>query len=239
MCLYYSVSLCNAFFISPNSKESGNVLMARVITQIHYLISNKYYSTNSKSYTELCDCKSGTRKTVLEQFRIWQPDFFFGFPEIDGAQPVGTTVEGLWSVGSAEEGNTLSVTVASHVTIAAEMMWQFAFVLRNSGAQPLKPRISVADEEGRLVEGDVKLNGTVMSGRDAADFVAVSIREDSDVFSVQSNITLAVNLNCPLLSLDGVGATLTVSGLVGFQTPSGTCRVERILSALQIHVYVV
>ena len=63
----------------------------------------------------------------------------------------------------------------------------------------------------------------------------VTIREDSEVFGAQSNITLSVNLNCPLLSLasSGVGATLTISGLHGFQTPSGTCRLLRRTDILQ------
>ena len=190
------------------------------------------------SFEHVCDCSGGTEKLESVQFRVWQPDSYFADPALDSAgRPISAQIEGAFKQAIADEGNTLELTVAgsppvcdpscgSRGSIPAERPWRFSFVLRNPGAGPrtaLRPQISLSDRSGaQLVAGDV-MNGTVFANGDTAAFTAVSISEDSNVFSALTNITLTLSTNCPLGSLaseDG-GGKITISGLKGFQNPSG------------------
>ena len=169
---------------------------------------------------DLCDCTSGRRSTIQSQFRIWQPDGFFGDEVMDGDVPVTETVQGTWTQDAMR--STLDVTLKAGTTIAAEVAWKFSFVVECSQSASVSAArvVSVMDQGGKLVV-DHMLNGTMCRGLKSPDFTGVWIEEDSSVLSGQSNITLSVSLTSPLVSLEGVGATMTISGLNGFQTPSG------------------
>jgi len=164
-----------------------------------------------------CDCTATRRSTIIDQFRIWQPDGFLGDPEMDGDLPVTETVKGTWTQSSG----TLDVTLKA--IIAVESAWKFSFmvVCKRSALEISVPLISVVDQAGNPVINQVMMNGTICQGAKSPDFTGVFIEEDSNVLSAQSNITLSVSLASPLVSLMGVGAKLTISGLNGFQTSSG------------------
>jgi hypothetical protein len=166
-----------------------------------------------------CDCTATRRSTIIDQFRIWQPDGFLGDPEMDGDLPVTETVKGTWTQSSG----TLDVTLKANTIIAVESAWKFSFmvVCKRSALEISVPLISVVDQAGNPVINKVMMNGTICQGTKSPDFTGVFIEEDSNVLSAQSNITLSISLASPLVSLMGVGAKITLSGLNGFQTPSG------------------
>jgi Ca2+-binding EF-hand superfamily protein len=172
-------------------------------------------------------CTSAGQKANLVQFRVWQPDHFFGSPifQESTGSPMSGTVDGAWipaESGDKEAGNTLKIVVKK--LVPAERLWKFAFVLRNPGLSGLKPKISISDNASQPIISGQSLNGTVFSGvqKDCA-FTSVSMQEDSSILSVQTNITLSFISNCPLISLSALsqGATITISGLKGYETPSG------------------
>jgi hypothetical protein len=166
-----------------------------------------------------CDCTGGRRSTNIDQFRIWQPDGFFGDPDMDGDLPVTETVKGTWT----QSLGTLDVTIKANTNIAAESAWKFSFmvVCKRSALGISVPLVSVVDQAGNPVIDKVMMNGTMCQGAKSPDFTGVFIEEDSNVLSAQSNITLSISLASPLVSLMGVGAKITLSGLNGFQTQSG------------------
>ena len=131
------------------------------------------------------------------------------------------TVDGAWipaESGDKEAGNTLKIVVKK--LVPAERLWKFAFVLRNPGLSGLKPKISISDNASQPIISGQSLNGTVFSGvRKDCAFTSVSMQEDSSILSVQTNITLSFTSNCPLISLSASsqGATMTISGLKGYE----------------------
>ena len=141
--------------------------------------------------------------------------------------PFGPNVAGKWTVGSTEAGNTLTVSLAPGKHIPADMPWKMAFMLQRPATDPFIARISIADELGAPVVVDQVLNATTEESEyHTAEFLEVSMSEDSNVMSSLSNLTLSVSLSSPLLSIEDAGATITVSGLTGFPTPSGYLRLR-------------
>lgn len=156
---------------------------------------------------------------------IWHSDDAFGTPDLVDGFPFGPNVEGKWTVGTvggAAAGNTLTVTLGK--SIPADMPWQIAFVLLKPSSD-LIPRLSIADNIGVPLVVDQMLNVTgtaeANSAYQNAEFMELRLSEDSNVLSSLSNLTLIVSLSSPLMSIEGAGATITVSGLTGFITPSG------------------
>ena len=96
----------------------------------------------------------------------------------------------------------------------------FGFLLANplKNAASVRPLVRV---ESAGVSLEARCNGSVLGSNVEAGFASLSIEEDSDMFGGFSNVRVSMALNCPLASLGGSGAAVTLSGLTGYQTPSG------------------
>ena len=201
--------------LNGNSVEDGKV--AAVATQISLLPN-----CSCTDFEPICDCGNTETKDTREQFRIWQPEGLFGKPTYNpGELAALSDVRGAWMKGDGNNGNTLSVTITAG-SLAARAFWKFSFALRNTPDRAsIKPKISIADQYLVPIVSNLILNGTVFASSDTPRFLGAWIRDDSNVLSAQSNITLSLSTNCPLISLGKLGATVTISGLSAYQTPSG------------------
>ena len=155
-------------------------------------------------FEPICDCGNTETKDTREQFRIWQPEGLFGKPQYSPGELVALSdVRGAWMKGDGTHantltGNTLSVTITAG-PLAARAFWKFSFALRNppdSGISiNIKSKISLADQYLAPIVSNVILNGTVFASSDTPRFLGAWIRDDSNVFSAQSNITLSLITN--------------------------------------------